>query len=220
MTADAWADYADVTASMNGDALAGKPAEYLRNALQLQPMHPKALWLQGSLEHETRQYAAAVATWQKLLSVMDANSSDAKLIRSNVEEDTRLMGGSGPVVAAAGSAGGLTVRGDVTVSRELQARVKPGQVLFIVAKSVNSPGMPLAVRRLQVGTWPVTFELSDSDAMVPERRLSSMGPVTIEARISQSGVANSAPGDLLGATAPLDPARAGTLHLVIQKEVR
>jgi len=217
MTADAWADYADVSASLNGNALTGKPAEYLRNALQLNPAHPKALWLQGSLEHESRQYAAAVTTWRKLLALMDAGSSDARLIQSNIEEDTRLMGGS---VATSAPAGGLTLRGDVTVSRALLARVKAGQVLYVVAKSVNSPGMPLAVRRLQTGTWPLSFELSDGDAMVPERRLSAMGPVTVEARISQSGVANSAPGDLLGTTAPLDPARAATLHIVIDREVR
>jgi cytochrome c-type biogenesis protein CcmH len=102
----------------------------------------------------------------------------------------------------------------------MKARVKSGQTLYIVAKSVNSPGMPVAVRRLQTGTWPVTFELSDSDAMVPERKLSSIGPVTIEARISQTGQAASAPGDLLGATGALDPAKAGALHLIIDREVR
>ena len=47
-----------------------------------------------------------------------------------------------------------------------------------------------------------------------------VGPVTIEARISQGGQANSAPGDLLGSTAALDPAKAGPLRLVIDREVR
>jgi hypothetical protein len=36
---------------------------------------------------------------------------------------------------------GLTLRGDVAVSKALQGRVKPGQVIYVVAKSVNSPGM-------------------------------------------------------------------------------
>jgi tetratricopeptide (TPR) repeat protein len=227
MTAQSWADYADVAASLNNNSLSGKPSDYVQRALQLDPAHPKALWLQGSLEHASGQYAAAVVTWRKLLAVMDANSSDAKLIRGNIEEDTRLAGGAvapaRPVVAqAAGgaAASGLRVSGEVTVSRALQSRVRAGQVLYILAKSVNSPGMPVAVRRVETGAWPVRFELSDSDAMVPERRLSSVGPVTVEARISQGGQANSAPGDLLGATPPLDPAKAGALHLVIDREVR
>lgn len=227
MTAQSWADYADVAASLNGNSLNGKPMEYVQRALQLDPAHPKALWLQGSVEHETGRYAAAVNTWQRLLAVMDANSSDAKLIRGNIEEDTRLAGAAvAPARQAAtqapsgAAAGGLSVRGDVTVSPSLQSRVRAGQVLYIVAKSVNSPGMPVAVRRVETGAWPVRFELSDSDAMIPERRLSSVGPVTVEARVSQSGQANSAPGDLLGATAPLDPAKAGALHIVIDREVR
>ncbi len=219
MTADAWANYADVAASLNGNALTGKPAEYLRNALQLDAAHSKALWLQGSLEHETRQYAAAVATWRKLLTVLDGDSSDAQLIRANIDEDTRLAGGLSQAAPAAASSG-LVLRGEVTISAALQSRVKPGQVIYVVAKSLKLPGMPAAVRRLQTGRWPLSFELSDSDAMVPERRLSAVGPVTIEARISQTGQANSAPGDLLGTTTVLDPARAGPLRIVIEKEVR
>ena len=219
MTAQSWADYADVTASLHNNSLAGKPGDYIRRALQLDPAQTKALWLQGSLEHETRQYPAAVATWRKLLAQMDPASSDAKLIQSNIDEDRRL-GGDGATAAGAAPAAGVAVHGDVTLGAAMKARVKSGQTLYIVAKSVNSPGMPVAVRRLQTGTWPVTFELSDSDAMVPERKLSSVGPVTVEARISQNGQAASAPGDLLGATGALDPAKAGTVHLTIDREVR
>jgi len=220
MTAAAWADYADVEASLNGNALSGRPAEYLRNALQLDPANAKALWLQGSLEHETRQYAAAVLTWNKLLAIMDAGSSDARLIKANIDEDVRLSGGGASPVPVAVVAGGLTLRGEVSVSAALQSRIKPGQTIYVVAKSVNSPGIPAAARRLQTGRWPLAFELSDSDAMVPERRLSAIGPVTVEARISQSGQANSAPGDLLGSTAALDPAKSGPLHIVIDQTVR
>lgn len=219
MTAQSWADYADVAASLNGDSLNGKPMEYVRRALQLDPAQPKALWLQGTAEHEIARYAAAVETWRKLLAAMDASSSDAQLIRANIEEDTRLASAAVAPTKSSAAKNGLTVRGEVTVSQRLQSRVRAGQVLYIVAKSVNAPGMPVAVRRVTTGTWPVGFELSDSDAMIPERRLSSVGPVTVEARISQSGQANSAPGDLLGATAPLDPAKAGALHLVIDREV-
>ncbi len=60
MNADTWADYADVTASLNGRSLQGEPATYLANALRLNPGHPKALWLQASMQHEAHQYQAAV----------------------------------------------------------------------------------------------------------------------------------------------------------------
>jgi cytochrome c-type biogenesis protein CcmH len=214
MTADAWADYADVSASLNGNQLAGEPERYVNEALQLDPRHPKALWLQGSVEHETRRYAQAMATWQRLLAVMEPGSSDAKLISGNLEEDRRLAAGADNKPAAAGA---VTVRGEVTLGEKLRAQVRPGMTLYILAKSVDSPGAPVAVIRSTTNTWPVSFELNDSQAMLPGRNLSSAGKVIVEARISISGQAASQPGDLLGSTAPLQPAGSKPLHIVIDK---
>ena len=214
MTADAWADYADVSASLNGNQLAGEPERYVNEALRLDPRHPKALWLQGSVEHETRRYAQAMATWQRLLAVMEPGSSDAKLISANLEEDRRLAAGADNKPAAAGA---VTLRGEVTLGEKLRAQVRPGMTLYILAKSVDSPGAPVAVIRSTTNTWPVSFELNDSQAMLPERNLSSAGKVIVEARISISGQAASQPGDLLGSTAPLQPAGSKPLRIVIDK---
>jgi hypothetical protein len=56
-------------------------------------------------------------------------------------------------------------------------------------------------------------------AMLEGRNLSSAGMVTIEARISLSGLANSAPGDFLGSTPPMPAAGAKPLRIVINKTV-
>ena len=215
LNADAWADYADVTAAINGNSLAGDPEQYLQRALQLDPQHSKALWLQGSFEHGAGRYIAAVATWQRLAALMDPASSDAKLIQANLAEDQRLAGNAPQAVAAAV----VAVSGEVTISNELRGRIKPGMTLYIVAKSVNSPGAPVAALRTLTAAWPVTFELNDGMAMLPERKLSTAGMVTIEARISLSGQALSQPGDLLGSTPPLNPRAAKPVKIVIQKVV-
>ncbi len=108
MTADTWADYADVAAGLNGNSLIGEPEKYLQAALSLDPQHPKALWLEGSLQHETGQYAQAVATWQKLAEVLGPDSPDAKVIAANLAEDQRL---AGPAPAARDRDGGRRRRG-------------------------------------------------------------------------------------------------------------
>jgi cytochrome c-type biogenesis protein CcmH/NrfG len=223
MTADTWADYADVVGSASGNSLSGQPATYIENALRLDPRQPKALWLQGSLQHETRQYAAAVATWQRLTAVIGSNDADAKLIAANLAEDQRLAGGAAPTTsattaAAAAPASGV-VRGEVVVADALRGKVPAGLTLFILAKSVNSPGAPVAILRLTTGTWPVSFQLDDTLAMMPERKLSTAGPVTIEARTSRSGQAMPAPGDFQGATAPLDPTAGKPVRVVIQRVI-
>jgi len=91
--------------------------------------------------------------------------------------------------------------------------------LFIVAKSVDSPGAPVAVYRGSVGAWPVTFTLDDSQSMLPGRNLSSAGRVTIEARISQSGQAVPASGDLRGSSGVINPADRHPLKILIDEVI-
>jgi cytochrome c-type biogenesis protein CcmH len=223
MNADTWADYADVTASLTGRSLLGKPATYLANALRLNPQHPKALWLQASMEHEARQYQAAVGSWQRLAAALGAGSPDAQVIAANLAEDQRLAGGGAeqPASAApsAAAASAVVVRGEVVLADALKGKIPAGLTLFIVAKSVSSPGPPVAIWRTTTGSWPVAFQLDDSQAMIPMRRLSTAGMVTIEARTSRTGQAMPAPGDFQGASAQLDPGAGKPVRIVIQKVI-
>jgi hypothetical protein len=92
MTADAWADYADAQASLTGH-ISGEPARSIAAALELDPRHAKALWLQASLAHEERRYADALATWRRLLAVVPPGSSDARIVEANIAEAQRLAAG-------------------------------------------------------------------------------------------------------------------------------
>lgn len=222
MTADTWADYADVSASLNGNSLLGQPATFLGNALRLNPQHAKALWLQASMEHETHQYQAAVGSWQRLAAVLGPASEDAKLIAANLAEDQRLAGGSVLPAVAAGAtviSKGVTVRGEVVLADALKGKIPAGLTLFILAKSVNSPGAPVAILRTTTGSWPLQFQLDDSLAMLPSRKLSSAGVVTIEARTSKTGQAMPAPGDFQGVTTPLDPSAGKPVRIVMQRVI-
>lgn len=219
MNADTWADYADVTATLNGRSLQGKPAAYIANALRLDPQHPKALWLKASMEHDARQYALAAGDWQRLAAVLGADSPDAKVIAANLSEDQRLAGGAADQPAADVSSAGL-VQGEVVVANALKGRIPAGLTLFIVAKSVSSPGPPVAIWRTSTtGSWPIAFKLDDSEAMVPMRKLSTAGKVTIEARTSRTGQAMPAPGDFQGVSAQLEPGSAGRVRIVIEKVI-
>jgi cytochrome c-type biogenesis protein CcmH len=56
--------------------------------------------------------------------------------------------------------------------------------------------MPLAVKRLRVSDLPVEVTLSDTDAMMPEMKLSAFDLVVVGARISKTGNPVAQPGDL------------------------
>ena len=120
-----------------------------------------------------------------------------------------------PAPGAAGS--GTAVSGEVSLAAGLAAKAAAGATLFIVAKSIDSPGAPVAVFRGSVGSWPVKFTLDDSQSMLPGRNLSSAGRVTIEARISQSGQPLPAAGDLQGSSGAINPADHRPLKILIDR---
>lgn len=216
MTADSWADYADVLGSLASGSLAGEPARAIDRALTLDPQHPKALWLKASLAHSEHHYVAALTLWKKLRAVMPADSPDIRIIDSNIAEATQLAG-LPPAVAAASAVAALT--GTVSIDGRLAGRVAPGAVLFIYAKAADSPGPPLAVIRMAAAQWPVSFRLDDSMAMMPSRRLSSFDRVIVEARVSTSGQATRTPGDLFVVSPVLRLTDGKALKLVISQEV-
>jgi hypothetical protein len=118
---------------------------------------------------------------------------------------------SAPVVGGSGTA----VSGEVSLAPALSGKATAGETLFIVAKSVDAPGIPVAVLRGSVGSWPLKFTLDDSQSMTPGRNLSSAGRVTIEARISHKGQPLPAAGDLQGSTGVINPADHRPLKILI-----
>ena len=224
MTAQSWADYADVLASLADGSLTGAAGSAIDSALALDPGNTKALWLKASQAHEQRHFTDALTWWKRLRSALPADSPEARIIDGNIAEDTSLAGlapasASSAVAAAPAAAGAAEVSGTVSIDSRLAARVQRDATLFIYAKAADSPGPPLAVLRTTAAAWPVSFHLDDSMAMLPSRRLSQFDKVVIEARISRSGQATPSAGDLYVTSPVLHPAAGKKLALVINREI-
>jgi len=128
--------------------------------------------------------------------------------------------GEMPSIPFGAAQSGTAIVGEVSLAEALRSKAIAGETLFIVAKSIDAPGAPLAVFRSSVGDWPVKFKLDDSQSMVPGRNLSSAARVKIEARISASGQALPATGDLKGSSAVIAPTEGKPLSIVIDEVVR
>jgi cytochrome c-type biogenesis protein CcmH len=126
---------------------------------------------------------------------------------------------SAPAAGSPAVGSGVAVTGEVTLAAGLAAKATAGETLFIVAKSVDAPGIPVAVFRGSVGNWPLKFTLDDSQAMMPGRNLSTAGRVTIEARISQKGQPLPAAGDLQGSSGVINPADQRPLKITIDRVI-
>jgi hypothetical protein len=128
---------------------------------------------------------------------------------------------SGPAASSLTTAAnsGISVSGEVRLAAALTARAAAGATIFIVAKSADAPGAPVAVWRSSVGSWPLRFVLDDSESMLPGRNLSSVGSVTIEARISQTGQPLATSGDLQGSSGIVKPRDHKPVRIVIDQVI-
>jgi cytochrome c-type biogenesis protein CcmH len=92
MTADSWADYADALASLGGGSFGDDARQAIQHALELEPRHPKALWLEASRAYQQHRYSDAVTFWKRLRSALPPDSPDAGVVDANIAESSQLAG--------------------------------------------------------------------------------------------------------------------------------
>jgi cytochrome c-type biogenesis protein CcmH len=96
----------------------------------------------------------------------------------------------------------------------------PDATVFVFAREVGGPPMPLVVARLTAAELPTVVTLDDSMAMMPGRGLAAAERVELVARVTRSGGVSAAPGDLEGSAGPVTPAAAGrVVPLLIDRVV-
>jgi len=221
------ADYADSLAMAQGHVLAGKPYELAKQALAIDPSHPKALALAASAALEAGDYAASLGYWHALEAQLPPNSEDLQQVQAIMSDVEAKARASGVTIAAAPAAtpastsaatGGGSVTGSVVVSPEMTSRIHAGDTLFVYARAENGPRMPLAIIRGSANELPMKFALDDSQAMSPTMKLSGASAVRIEARVSRSGNAMPQAGDIVGTSSVVRPG-ARDVKIVLDKVV-
>jgi len=225
---DTLSDLADVIGMSQSRQLSGEPTRLVQRALAINPQHPKALALAGTIAFDAGDYRAAREQWQRLAALLPADSELARAVQGSIDEATTRLAAVGgaaapavtpapsPAPASAPAAADARLTGEVSLSPELAARVAAGDTVFVFARAAEGPRMPLAVVRQPVAGWPLRFTLDDSSAMSPQSRLSGARMVVVVARISKSGQAMPQSGDLIGESAPVSPPAQG-LRIVIDR---
>jgi cytochrome c-type biogenesis protein CcmH len=213
------ADYADVIAMTRGRNLLGEPEQLIAQALKIDPDNVKALLLAGTVAIEKHDFKAATVHWERLLTLVPAESDIAASIRDGIE-DTRKLASTQPKARAGTKAAPApaAVSGTIRLAPAIAAKAAPGDTVFIFARAVSGPRVPLAVARKRVSDLPAAFRLDDSMAMSPAAKLSDHPRVVVGARVSKSGKPVAQPGDLEGLSAPVD-ARARGVTVVIDREI-
>jgi hypothetical protein len=178
------------------------------------------------LEARLASQGGSDADWELLAQTYEfvGRTDDAKLARAHQLPPSATTDASPAISpatatasdgAAGATAGAAAITGHVDLAAALKSKVPDGLTLFIVAKSVDSPGPPVAIERTITGSWPLTFTLNDTNSMIPGRTLSGARRVTIEARVSRSGQATPQPGDFQSSVTTIDAHESTPVRIVI-----
>jgi cytochrome c-type biogenesis protein CcmH len=206
------ADYADVLAANANGNFAGKPLQLINKALALDPNNLLALWLSGTAAFNAKDYKLAVQSWEKLAKQLPPESDEFREITASIAE-ARSKGGlspaSTPVLISPG------VSGEINIAPDLKSKINPGDVLMVIARK---PGerMPVAVLKTAVTAFPMNFVLNDALAMSPNALISKLPEVSVEVRISKTGMAMPESGDLISVPQTIKVGTTNTRLLVDQ----
>jgi cytochrome c-type biogenesis protein CcmH len=218
-------DYADVIAVTQNGKLDGKPIELINRALVLEPNNAKALWLAGTYYFQSSNYKRAIQLWERLQLLLAPESQDAQMVNRIILEAKKRMSGTTPVTPSTPPAPKsdqqvskkITVQ--VQLSDSLQNKVTASDTVFVFARAVSGPRMPLAIARIKVSDLPATVTLDDNSAMMAQMKISNFKEVMVSARVSKSGNAMPQKGDLTAEAQKVPLSKNNTVSLVIRKEI-
>ena len=227
-SAELLAEFGEMLAQKN-NGFDDRSRQLIKQALAVEPNNMLALFMGGSEAFASGRHGEAVALWERLLPQLEPGGEDASMIESRIAMARQLSGGapSGALAAqkvpskdaakaTTGTAAATAVSGRAELSPALKDKANPDDVVFIFARAVDGPRVPLAALRARAADLPLDFTLDDSQAVMPGATISSAQQMRVEVRISKSGKAQAGKGDLTGKSAAVKPGAKG-LRIVIDQ---
>lgn len=202
-------DYADALGMVNGGRLNDQAAQLIDEARNIDPANVKVKLLAATLAFDKKEYGQAVELWEAILADPSIEAKLAAELSGNVQE-ARSLQGSGKALLAAYSQKSSKVfdpslKGTVILDPNIKRKLDGTDTLFIFARAVNGPSMPVAVVRTNAVEFPYSFYLDDAHSVMPGRKLSEAKEVVVVARVSKAGDAIANPGDLEGKSVRVKP---------------
>lgn len=182
-------------------------------ALKADPKEVTSLGLLGIAAFEGERYQEAIDYWNRLLAQLPPDDNSRVALQGGIERAAERLKASGGKVAQAPAPKAALLTVSVDLASELKGKVQPGDSVFIFARATSGPPAPLAAKRLTVADLPVTVELGDADAMMPQLKLSNFPEVQLVARISRAGQPTA--GEWIGRSGPVASSTTAPQKLTI-----
>ena len=183
-------------------------------ALKADPKEVTSLGLLGIAAFEDQRFEQAIGYWQRLMTELpEGDASRAALEGGIAKAREQLQARGGKVETAPVAKAMASIKVSVDLADAVKASALPGDSVFIFARAVSGPPAPLAVKRVTVADLPITVELGDVDAMMPQLKLSNFPEVQLMARISRAGQPTA--GEWVGRSQPLSSSTQELQQLTI-----
>ena len=191
---------AEASAYANSEQFGAYETELLDKALQIDPYNERALWYAGYADYTNLDYKGAVSHWEKLVKQVPTDRPDVKASLTQFLNDAREKAGL-PQLAEANTSepdsSDRIIQVSVKIKPELSSNLQPTDTVFVYARAVSGPKMPLSLARITVAELPAKVTLSNDTAMIADMNLDAFEQVQVLARVSKSGQAITQSGDLI-----------------------
>ncbi|GMR06406.1 MAG: c-type cytochrome biogenesis protein CcmI [Gammaproteobacteria bacterium] len=213
---------ADSVAMTQGGDLSGRPQQLITEALDKEPSNSTALWMAGQAAADKKQYIEAIDYWQRAALDLQEHKEMLGELNSMITEAVVLAKEAGmevPEINLPEPPLSASISIDVTIDPSLLDKIQENDVLYIFARAVSGPPMPLAAIKRKASELPLTIVLDDSSLLRPDISLVDYKELKIAARISHSGQPVAQPGDLQSQAQLVSPASNPEVILKIDELV-
>lgn len=181
---------------------------WLQQARSLAPDAERASWLLGIALRQRGRNAEAADIWSSLLPRLEPGAAQALQAQIAI---AREAAGQAPDAAAATQPALLQVRVQLPALKNTEWPASTE--VFVLARAVGGPPMPVAARKLPLAGFPATVALGDADSPMPTAPLSAHREVEVLARISRTGSANRSEDDLQSTPVKVSLPHEGVVEL-------
>lgn len=191
--------------------------QLLVESITLNPQDRQTLGMAGIMAFELGYYSATIdhlgQLWRSLPAGGESQALQGVILRA--AEELEKQGEA--VDLSWMQRAQLTIK--VDIDDTIRQQVADDAVIFVFARALEGPPMPLAAQRLTVGELPITVVLDDRMSMVDGLYLSSVDEVMVFARLSRSGQPTASADDWQASFGPVSIRHQEDIVLHIEHSV-
>lgn len=182
--------YSQALIMLGGDYNLAKAGQSVAKVLMREPENIDAVSLMALIAYERGDNEQAIAAWQILAERLEQDDPRLAVVNERLAELNAKQPEQSPVATSERS-----VTLNLHVAEQL-VQAYPNASLFVFARAVGGPPLPLAAKRMPLTAGSIEVRLSEADAMQAGWDLTQTDLIEVVARMSVSGTVERSPQDV------------------------